>query len=512
VQFVDTEFSLADDDSIVSLRADLAGELEAVCAESRHSQRYPEFLRRRNAAFAFMVSLLGPPLDLSRRLRRSDVIESPDGVVLGVRRGEVVVRNTRGGSKREAVLVRLPKGGSKLFRRFLRLNVCVEANSLLFPTKPAARIPMGRRVCWQVLGSVGARLGIKVDPAIWDPPRPRHLRGTRCAGLECPGGNEEAWADLRSIPLISRREYRQHRAGDIMLSGAAPKDFLIFAGPTESPDLAYVAKGPRTGPRECITEHMIAEIGGMLPLRVASSRLARLSNDEHPLRFLSRFFVRPGEELVHGVELVAEWLEVDEREMHDAFFPQKGDEPDFYTVDLILDVLKDTAVSTEYPSLAAAFGRMLAFDALIGTNDRHAMNWGVVRKHQQRSELRFAPVFDTARGLFWHHFDTWMCQKDAAGKRHEEIRQYANQSMPLIGCGSLPRGGRHNHFAVIEHALREYPEVLGRPVRQVVRAFSPTKTRQVLYRKFGRLFSGRRLDWIDHLLRYRHRRLLSIVD
>jgi hypothetical protein len=45
---------------------------------------------------------------------------------------------------------------------------------------------------------------------------------------------------------------------------------------------------------------------------------------------------------------------------------------------------------------------MLTFDALIGHNDRHPYNWGVIVPIHKNSIPRFAPVYDTARALFWN--------------------------------------------------------------------------------------------------------------
>lgn len=52
--------------------------------------------------------------------------------------------------------------------------------------------------------------------------------------------------------------------------------------------------------------------------------------------------------------------------------------------------------------LLAGFVKMLAFDALIGHNDRHPYNWGVIVPIRRKKQPRFAPVYDTARALFWN--------------------------------------------------------------------------------------------------------------
>lgn len=48
---------------------------------------------------------------------------------------------------------------------------------------------------------------------------------------------------------------------------------------------------------------------------------------------------------------------------------------------------------------------MLVFDALIGHNDRHPYNWGVIVPIRKKTKPRFAPIFDTARALLWNKPD-----------------------------------------------------------------------------------------------------------
>jgi len=214
MKIVGAEFPGASAESLTVLRTTLVRELAAAGADGGQGQR--------DAALALMLSILGPPLDSSRRLRRRDVAEHANGSILGVRRhGDVFVG--------------LPTGGSKPFRHFLRGIDSTDPSGLLFPAKLGARIPIGRDTSRRILISLCDRLGIPFDPSVWSPSRPRHARSARCAGRQLRDQSEEAPANLRSIPLFSGQEYRLHSAGDIMLSGAAPKDFLIFAGPTDAP-------------------------------------------------------------------------------------------------------------------------------------------------------------------------------------------------------------------------------------------------------------------------------------
>src|SRR5205085_5164216 len=96
------------------------------------------------------------------------------------------------------------------------------------------------------------------------------------------------------------------------VSGDAPKDFLLIynhgrknkARMHEWP--AYIAKvGHKLYPNESITEHLLTRIGQVLGMEMARSRLMWVRGQ---LRFLSEYFLREGEMLVHGAEIFAGYL------------------------------------------------------------------------------------------------------------------------------------------------------------------------------------------------------------
>ena len=147
---------------------------------------------------------------------------------------------------------------------------------------------------------------------------------------------------------------------------------------------------------------------------------------------------------------------------------------------------------------------MIAFDALVGANDRHAQNWGVVASAVKAAPVRFAPIFDTARGLFWNHSDELLARRDVEGRRDHHVEAYAKGSVPLIGFEKAEQ--RPNHFDLIEHVVSQQA-ALRAPILDVVMGFRPEGIARLLHREFRRLLSRRRLEYIDALLRYRHSRL-----
>lgn len=315
--------------------------------------------------------------------------------------------------------------------------------------------------------------------------------------------------NVRAIPLFNG-PHTIEDARTLQISGDAPK-FLI----RRTPILAYIAKAPRTreGLRECATEYLIACIGHLLPVKIAIAGLCRYryTRGKKPdVRFLSRMFRDADEQLVHGVELVARCFDmVAERVSVEV----RNDERGFYTVEFISDVIKHV-YKDQYDAIATALGKMIGFDALVGANDRHAMNWGVIENVVRSGAApRFSPLFDTARGLFWNRSDERLKELTrTSGDRKQLIRTYGEGSSPLIGTSSAKGEPAGNHFAVVEHVVNYWKGPILFGVSSIVKAFSADSTAVMLHRRFGRMLSRLRLELIDELLRYRHRRLMDLLQ
>jgi hypothetical protein len=328
--------------------------------------------------------------------------------------------------------------------------------------------------------------------------------------------------NLRAIPLLPRGGWRLIGAPDIALTGAAPKHYLAYGDVNRADCEAYFAKkGSRVGGayRDVVTEEMISKIGQRLPVRMARSRLVRLP--EPPgrppdVRFMSRNFVRPGESLLmHGLEIVAEYLDSRADEIHRVFnLDESQAEHRFYTVHSMVEVLRWFCRDDdeERASILDSFARMLAFDALVGAPDRHAMNWGVLVPLAVGSGRKeFAPLFDTARGMFRELTDATLAQVDRDGRRENFIQAYARKSRPVFGVGEVGPA-RCNHFDLIGCALDKFPDELGRPIRKFVRGVHIPTVATALRRSFRKIVSARRLSFIADLLTYRHSELRRLVE
>jgi hypothetical protein len=323
--------------------------------------------------------------------------------------------------------------------------------------------------------------------------------------------------DVDAIPFLRPAGWKLYSAAEWFLGGAVPKNYLVFGDPESPHSVAFVAKRPRKmGPMECVTEQMISCVGRLLPLKVAKSRLVRLpvpQGSAPDVRFLSRSFVVRGKTaLKHGVELAADYFSASPNELAEVFnLADKKEERSFYTLEFMLAVLDGWGrTDRERRSLRESFGRMVAFDALVGAQDRHAQNWGVIEFPTSPDAPRlFAPLYDTARGFFWDHSDDAFRAADAVGGRLEFVRRYAQRSKPVFGASEITK--KLNHFELVEYAVSRLGKQLRGPICQIIQDFSPKRTERLLRREVGKIVSGLRIDYILALLKERHRILREIV-
>ena len=294
--------------------------------------------------------------------------------------------------------------------------------------------------------------------------------------------------------------------------GAVPKDYLAYGAPRLSGkgerrdslslgDCGYIAKKGRfrADARECVTEEIISTIGAMLPVRMARSRLVRVARDD--VRFLSRDFVDvEHERLRHGIELAAAYFGATPDEVAATFqLADRRREREFYTVEHMLTILEEL-YGRDSGALAVEFVKMLAFDAFIGAPDRHGMNWGVLEPRRPgRLLVRFAPIFDTARGLFVNHSDAELARHARRLGRHRFVERYALRSRPILSVGGAVS---QNHFGLVEGVAREHPDLLP-AMRSVFDAVSVPDIERMLQRRFRRIITQRRLKFIVDLLEFR---------
>lgn len=289
------------------------------------------------------------------------------------------------------------------------------------------------------------------------------------------------------------------------MSGDALKDFLRIydygrGRKTRVMDWpAYIAKvGHKFYPNESITEHLLTRIGQLLGLKMANSRLMWVRGQ---LRFLSEFFLQPDESLVHGAEIFAGHLA--DKEFVEQVEQEKK-ERDIFTFQVV-----EEAVMSRFPDFADEimhdFVRLVAFDTIVGNNDRHHFNWGVITQVAGKRPPRFSPVFDTARALLWNTDENGLAkQKDRVD---EFLDRYVRECYPMIGWDGV---ANPNHFTVCQKIEESFPAY--RPaLLSLVQLDLSQRIQKLLAEEFENLFSSQRQEFIVNCLRKRMEQFAEIA-
>jgi len=314
----------------------------------------------------------------------------------------------------------------------------------------------------------------------------------------------------------SEKEIPPLRAGyyvvdsDVSIAGDAPKDFVRVYEPGTGRKRnvktwpAYVVKlGHKWYPSESITEHLLTRIGQTLRFNMADSRLVRA---EGQVRFMSRYFLRPHrQQLVHGAEIFAQHLQDEEfvRQAEEAKLD--GDMLDFQFVhEAVRAVFKDPTAK----AILEDYVRMLAFDAIVGNNDRHHYNWGVVVDIRGTRSPQFSPIYDTARSLFWNHGDAQVAMSNGSSQREKFLDGYIRRASPKIGWNGR---GRISHFELVSLIVEGYPAY--RPLLSSIIAPNDIgRVRAMMRREFASIITTSRFELILECLEQRMGMFCRIVN
>lgn len=284
--------------------------------------------------------------------------------------------------------------------------------------------------------------------------------------------------------------------------GYAPKWVLVSddGGPN------YIVKWPtyKGGIMETLTELLINQLGVGFGFDVAHSGLVSL--DGRPA-FVTRSFLGPTEQLVHGSLLIEEHYGARIGELDSV--PHGRAEQQFYSLDFVIPTIEQYC-GKDGRNVLLKFVEMVLFDALIGSTDRHAQNWGVIRESPTQGGYRFSPIFDTSRGLFWNLPDAKLAR--ITGDK-QLLMSHANRACPLMGPVSGTLNVRKcNHFDFLCNLLGAFPHLNVTGVTKV-----PCNVRQAAASILGRFpfrgaFSKLRRDTILKLILLRADLVAQVLE
>lgn len=258
-------------------------------------------------------------------------------------------------------------------------------------------------------------------------------------------------SNLRGIPIVKRKN---HVASVLEITGRAPKqevlvyEFRKAVSVRENLWSRYIAKtGERYYPIESITEHLFTRIGQTLHLNMAETKLSIIRGQ---LRLLSKVFVPSRRfQLIHGAEILTAHLDGDKEFVQEIVRGQKKLASSIVFVDDIIEAIQNM-FPNHYNPLVEGLLQTLLFDAWSGCLDRHLYNWGVIRDVTDRLPPAFAPIYDSARGLYWRHTDRDL--RDHLGDRGKAKRsKYIDDSCPELGAKGQVR--KCNHFDIARRII-----------------------------------------------------------
>lgn len=311
------------------------------------------------------------------------------------------------------------------------------------------------------------------------------------------------------IPVLEEKHYY---VKDYFLDGDAPKQFIKAYIYDEGKSIrkafpkrwtAYIAKtADKWYPHESVIEYMINRIGQELGLYMNNIKMVRANGQ---IRFLSEYFRRKDEQLIHGADICGQYLE--DMPLAEEIAKDIVTARDLFTYEFIRDALRDVFPLCHKRILDGLI-KMITFDAITGNNDRHFYNWGVVGTKKKTDKLpRFAPIFDSARGLLWNWEDAEIIKHyNLMHKGGKKIANYIEEASPRI---SIETNKKANHFELIGFIKTETSEY-NSLINEIASEKNENRVIEMLKKEFFIFFIPERSKLITHILNHRFKKIRSV--
>jgi hypothetical protein len=247
---------------------------------------------------------------------------------------------------------------------------------------------------------------------------------------------------------------------------------------------------------------MINRIGQVLGLNMNEICLVRANGQ---IRFLSKYFLNRDINLIHGAEICGQHL--GDMLMAKEIADHKKTSRELFTFEFIKDAVRSVFPDC-FEQLTLDLVKMLAFDALVGNNDRHFYNWGVIAAKKKTGKLpNFAPLYDSARGLLWNRSDENIVNLFRTHRSGgQKVFKYIEEACPRI---SIENNINANHFDLIDFIGR-----LSDEYRQIINDLSCMENEEkviaTLKKEFYPFFISERSELITLILKTRFKKIRGI--
>jgi hypothetical protein len=310
---------------------------------------------------------------------------------------------------------------------------------------------------------------------------------------------------LNAIGKIEHLKEENYNVVDINLDGDAPKQFIKAYFHTPGGKVkkcnpaswnAFIAKtAEKWYPHESVIEYMINRIGEELGVKMNGIRLV---NANGQIRFLSRYFLKPHEALIHGAEICGHFLE--DMEFAARVANDKKTARELFTFEFI-----EQAIQAVFPngaeSILMDLVKMITFDAIIGNNDRHFYNWAVVRSPTRETPYpSLAPIYDSSRGLLWNLSDEKILTNYQNQKnRSNFVGKYIKNAYPRI---SIEGDAAIDHFGLLTFLKDTRPHFKS-TIEEMTEADCEQRALALVENEFGKFFIPERMELTIQILKER---------
>ncbi len=322
---------------------------------------------------------------------------------------------------------------------------------------------------------------------------------------EKPKGQSEFYKNWQIlIPVLKRKYFYKE---NVSIAGDAPKNFIRIyeygncRKDKKSTWIAYIAKvGHKWYPVESITEYLMNRIGESIGVNVAESKLMLAGGQ---IRFLSKFFIDrdSGEELFHGAQIYAAYL--GDEKFVDLANERKEREisRELFSFQFTEESIKNVFVN-EWEEIMENYVTMLVFDAIVGNNDRHFYNWGVIKSVFGNKKPKFSPIYDTARGLFWN-----VDERSLEKYKDIKLKKYIDNAMPRTGWDNCKNVNHFELIGKIFHEDQRYCDIC----KNIINKDTYSIIESMILKEFTELLSEKRLNLILKCIKLRVDNLLNSI-
>ena len=149
------------------------------------------------------------------------------------------------------------------------------------------------------------------------------------------------------------------------------------------------------------------------------------------------------------------------------------------------------------------FLKIMVFDALVGEQDRHEENWGIMRIN---GEYKISPLYDNGCNLLRE-----FRKEDFAIKYYDGLKDfdtYINKSNTLI---YKENGKKYKHFELIEYLYNIYPNQIRKEIINLEK-LTDSKIEDIVNKMPDNIITIKHKEYIIRYIKTRKKILLDIIN